>query len=166
MKTLSKLTLMLMTFGVIAIASCKKEEDPCDNVTCLNGGTCNDGTCACAAGYEGSTCGTEQRSKFLASYNVSESCNVSGNFNYIMTISTSATGVSSVVLNNFFGVGASVTGNVSGTSITIPSQIVNVNSIGTTFSGSGQVNGNILTLSYTIVVGADSETCTATCTKQ
>lgn len=166
MKTLSRLMLMLMTFSVIAIASCKKEEDPCENVSCLNGGTCNNGTCACATGYEGSTCATEQRSKFLASYQVSESCNVSGNFNYTLTINTSATGITNVVVNNFYGVGATVTGTVSGSSITIPSQLVNVNSTGYTFSGSGQVTGNILTLSYTVVVGTDSETCTATCTKQ
>jgi hypothetical protein len=166
MKTFSKLILMCATFGMIAIASCKKEEDPCEGVSCLNGGSCNNGTCTCATGYEGSNCGTEQRSKFLASYNVSESCNMSGNFNYTMSINTSATGVTNVVLNNFYGVGATVTGTVNGSAITIPSQLVNVNSIGHTFSGSGQVSGNILTLSYTVVVGVDSETCTATCTKQ
>lgn len=165
MKTFSKILLMCMTLVSIALFSCKKD-DPCEDVTCLNGGTCNNGSCSCATGYEGSTCATEQRSKFLASYNVSESCNITGNFNYTISINTSATGVTKVVISNFYGVGATVTGDVNGTSVTIPSQLVNVNSIGYNFSGSGQVNGNILTLSYTAVVGADSETCTATCTKQ
>ena len=35
-----------------------------------------------------------------------------------------------------------------------------------TFSGSGQLSGNILTITYTVSSGANSETCTKTCTKQ
>ncbi len=161
---------MSLTFISIAVISCKKDDpepDPCENVSCLNGGTCNNGSCSCTAGYEGSNCGTEQRAKFVASYSVSENCNLTGNFNYTMTISNSATGVSAVVINNFYGVGATVTGTVNGTSLTIASQLVNVGSQAFTFSGSGQVNGNILTLSYTVADGSGgSETCTSTCTKQ
>jgi hypothetical protein len=32
--------------------------DPCDTVTCLNGGTCVDGVCHCPAGYTGNRCQT------------------------------------------------------------------------------------------------------------
>lgn len=32
--------------------------DPCASVTCENGGTCVDGTCECAAGFEGESCAT------------------------------------------------------------------------------------------------------------
>ncbi len=149
----------------VLFTGCKKD-DPCENVTCQNGGTCNNGSCSCPSGYEGSTCATEVRSKFIASYSVQENCSPGGNFNYVMTINSSATGVSNVVLNNFYGVGATVVGSVSGSSITIASQTVTVNSVAVNVSGSGQLNGNILTLSYTVSAGTEADNCTSTCTKQ
>ncbi len=168
MKNFSKLFLMCMTFGVIALASCKKEEpDPCASVTCQNGGSCNNGSCSCASGYEGATCGTEQRAKFIGTYSTAESCTPGGNFNYTLTVTTSGTGVSNVILNNFYGVGAIATATVSGSSITIPNQIINITGLGAvTASGSGQISGNIMTISYSLVWGTDSDACTATCTKQ
>jgi len=41
-------------------------KDKCNDVKCLNGGTCNDGTCACPEGWEGVNCETEktQQSNF------------------------------------------------------------------------------------------------------
>jgi len=159
--------LTCLTITGVLMTGCKKEDpDPCENVSCQNGGTCNNGSCNCAAGYEGGTCATEVRSKFIASYSVQENCSPGGNFNYTMTINSSATGVQNVVINNFYGVGASVTASVSGTSINIASQTVTVNGTAVTFSGSGQINGNILTLSYTASAGVDADNCTATCTKQ
>ena len=157
-----------MTFGVIALASCKKEEpDPCASVTCQNGGTCNNGTCSCASGYEGATCGTEQRAKFIGTYSAAESCTPGGNFNYTLTVTTSGTGVSNVILNNYYGVGVIATATISGSSITIPSQIITIAGIGAvTTSGSGQISGNIMTISYTIVSSSGSDSCTAICTKQ
>ncbi|MEP7195407.1 MAG: hypothetical protein ABI851_02740 [Saprospiraceae bacterium] len=45
---------------IIAIYSCNKEDittiDPCQNVTCLNGGYCDNGHCVCMAGYTGPDC--------------------------------------------------------------------------------------------------------------
>lgn len=35
------------------------QTDPCAGVTCLNGGTCVNGSCNCTTGYTGSNCGTE-----------------------------------------------------------------------------------------------------------
>lgn len=39
-------------------SACKKEDDsdPCDAVNCLNGGTCNDGSCDCPTGFIGAWC--------------------------------------------------------------------------------------------------------------
>jgi hypothetical protein len=51
---------------IISIAvSCK---NPCDTITCFNGGTCDDGTCLCLDWYEGDYCETEQRTKFFGNY--------------------------------------------------------------------------------------------------
>ena len=62
MKTLKLFSLI----SLFAITSCAK--DPCIDVTCLNGGVCDDGTCLCADWYEGEDCGTEQREKMLGEY--------------------------------------------------------------------------------------------------
>ncbi|QQS28456.1 MAG: calcium-binding EGF-like domain-containing protein [Sphingobacteriales bacterium] len=53
-----KKTIYLLTIGVLFVLvldSCKKE-DPCENVPCLNGGTCIDGECLCTNGYTGVNC--------------------------------------------------------------------------------------------------------------
>ena len=52
---------LLLAFFVIGSISCKKENagDPCSETTCLNGGTCVDGTCNCPIGYTGADCGAQ-----------------------------------------------------------------------------------------------------------
>lgn len=58
MKPISYLFLLaLLAF------SCKKEttqEDLCEGVTCLNGGTCINGDCSCPPGYTGPACEQEK----------------------------------------------------------------------------------------------------------
>ena len=157
-------SMILGLSATLAMTGCKKD-DPCDDVTCLNGGTCSDGTCSCQSGYEGSTCGTEVRAKFLSTYNVNETC-PSGNFSYQSTITTSSTGINRVIINNFAGFGVSATASVTGSSITIGTQQVDIQGNAATISGSGQLSGSILTISYTISAGGSSESCTLTCTKQ
>tara|TARA_Y100000389_G_C17262738_1_gene413842 strand:+ start:89 stop:658 length:570 start_codon:yes stop_codon:yes gene_type:complete len=59
-------TTFLTVISTLLIASCAT--DPCTDVTCLNASTCSDGTCLCTDWYEGTDCGTEQRTKFLGTY--------------------------------------------------------------------------------------------------
>lgn len=40
------------------MSGCKKEEDPCEGISCLNSGACNDGTCTCPTGWSGEFCQT------------------------------------------------------------------------------------------------------------
>lgn len=44
----------------VGLTSCTNddENDPCEAVSCLNGGSCIDGTCECIDGYTGSECKT------------------------------------------------------------------------------------------------------------
>ena len=149
-------------FAILALAmsttfiSCKKDDpDPCESVTCLNGGTCSDGNCSCATGYEGSTCGTEVRGKFLGLYVGTMACtglSLAGD----LTVTNSAASITSVLISD----GADqFVGTVSGSSVNIATQTI---SGGTTVSGSGQISGLVLTLSLNFSGNA----CTYTGTKQ
>ena len=46
-------------------------EDPCENITCLNDGVCDDGNCDCLLGFEGDTCEVESRDRILGLYTYS-----------------------------------------------------------------------------------------------
>lgn len=47
-------------------ASCNKDEetDPCENVSCLNNGYCDNGQCVCPLGFSGVNCETPDCEKF------------------------------------------------------------------------------------------------------
>jgi hypothetical protein len=59
MKKLNLLTLIIGSCMFLLLESCNKDEeilDPCANVTCQNGGDCNDGSCDCPEGFSGVNC--------------------------------------------------------------------------------------------------------------
>ena len=59
--------LIFSLFTIFLISSCK-EKDPCEGVSCQNGGVCLTGTCNCPAWYEGTSCETQVRSKYYGNY--------------------------------------------------------------------------------------------------
>ena len=70
--------ILLTSFLVIAFmygltyTACKK--DACNNVVCNNMGTCDGGKCTCPVGYEGPTCDTLSRNKFIFIYSGGDTC--------------------------------------------------------------------------------------------
>jgi hypothetical protein len=142
-------SMILGLSATLAMSGCKKD-DPCDDVTCLNGGTCNDGTCSCQSGYEGSTCGTEVRAKFLG-YTMACSC-PSGNLKLPSTMTTSQQCgnrvIISIVLRWVDGVSATLVRQVPRS----PSPPSKWTLEATTISGTGQLSGSILTISYNLQV--------------
>lgn len=51
--------LLPLLFVTLCFTACKKENpDPCENVQCQNGGSCDDGTCDCPTGFTGTNCET------------------------------------------------------------------------------------------------------------
>lgn len=48
----------LLLFSAAIYSGCTKT-DPCDNITCKNGGTCVNGTCNCTGDYTGTYCETK-----------------------------------------------------------------------------------------------------------
>lgn len=52
---MKKRLFLFVLLAVLLAAACKKD-DPCDGITCVNGGTCANGSCNCPTGFEGSDC--------------------------------------------------------------------------------------------------------------
>jgi hypothetical protein len=190
MKKLNLLFVALIGASTLTFTSCT---DECKDVVCENGGTCDEetgacdcpanfygescetecingtyasGACTCDAGYEGDACGVVSREKFLSSYSVSEVCG-SGSDSYSSSITASTTEITNILIGNFYNVYTNpVVATVSGNDITIASQ--DPDSDGFMVSGSGSINeaGTVLTITFTLSDGTNTETCTATYTKQ
>ena len=63
-KIYSKISYLLFVITIVSAItitnSCKKESsDPCEGITCLNGGECVNGECDCAEGYGGPDCSNQ-----------------------------------------------------------------------------------------------------------
>lgn len=168
---MKKLQFLAKTaFSVLAISamltfsSCK---DECKDVTCNNGGTCVEGTCDCATGFEGTSCDTEIRAKFQGTWTASDNCSLSGSDSYVVT-STDGTSIMDVNLTNFWGVfNNPVKASINGNTITIASQAPDND--GYFVSGTGTLTGSTISWSYTItnqnVTPNVSDVCTSSWTK-
>lgn len=74
---------VLIVFSIAFFTSCEKKAikyndttlvRPCENVICLNGGSCDDGLCQCPVGYEGVKCEKKWSEKFVGNYIASDEC--------------------------------------------------------------------------------------------
>ena len=93
--------IILLAVALTFFIGCDSE-DLCDNIICLNEGICESGDCDCPLGYEGTTCETESRAKFLGSYLYdSGTCNnYPMNFE-ILADSANVTGILILSLDSF-----------------------------------------------------------------
>lgn len=71
--TLVTSLIFMAVVSVIVYSSCVK--NACDNVTCLNGGSCGNGVCRCPTGYEDPQCQTLSINRYLGAYAGYTSCN-------------------------------------------------------------------------------------------
>jgi len=141
--------------------------DPCKDVTCLNGGSCADGTCQCLNGFDGTDCSHQIRNDYLKTgASVSESCNT-GAFNYNVDI-VAGSAADEFKIKNLGNYNCSygdyyVTATISGgTTFTINSQTV----CATQFSGNGSISNGVVTVNYSATYdpgsGTQTDVCTAT----
>lgn len=66
-----KKIFLLFTIFSLVLTSCKKEVvDKCEDVICYNGAVCEDGTCLCPEGYEGTNCQETESTKFLGEWEI------------------------------------------------------------------------------------------------
>ncbi len=146
-----KTYLMTAMLGVATLSmvftSCT--EDKCKDVVCENGGLCNvdDGTCDCPAGYEGESCESLSKTKFIKNWNATDTETGSTTpLVYTCLIADGAT-IDDVIVSADFSdsyftntISATVTGNT----ITIPNQQPDNDGYSVTGSGTyNETTGNI-----------------------
>ncbi len=51
-----KKQIILIFTALLSLGTIQSCKDACGEITCLNGGTCDDGTCQCPEGFSGETC--------------------------------------------------------------------------------------------------------------
>lgn len=149
--------------GMITTANGDCIADPCLDANCGNG-TCDNGNCLCDAGYEqdaNGNCTVVSRTKFLGTYQISETCNNAGRPNHAASL-TAGNGIQGVTIYNLHNANNVLAATVEGNTITIASQ-----SYGSaTVSGSGTLDGRQLTLQYTYTdASGNAQNCTATMNK-
>lgn len=165
MKRLSNiLVLFTLATGLFIMNACT---DPCKDVTCKNGGVCEEGECICAEGYEGEDCGTEWREKFIGTWNQLAQCD---NKNFTSVISKSSENVRTVIISNILGDwGGNGKATINENQITIPEQqVIDKDGDPWTIKGlsTGTLSGNTFTINVQFTFGTNSIPCQLTFTKQ
>jgi hypothetical protein len=146
------IAFVFLCFGLVLISSCKKKAvkyndttnvRPCENVICLNGGSCSDGYCQCPTGYEGLKCEKKWSDKFLGTYITSDECYTGPNGFYDVTIVADQSQTTKII---FYNLGTTCSSspieaviNPERTSFIFPMQ----NACGNNYiSGYGNINTN------------------------
>jgi hypothetical protein len=152
----STITCVVLVFCITLIFSCKKDSkiaynstttnQPCAKITCLNGGTCLNGICQCAVGFEGTNCNTAWSKKFTGYYLVNDNCYTGSATKYV-DITDDATRPEIIKFNNM-GIlcPTSIIEATIGpekTTFNIPIQNVCGNNY---MSGNGNINGKIINI--------------------
>ena len=116
-------------FSVLSLSleSCKEDADPCEEVLCQNGGTCDlgncnceeffygdlcedkcvrgkyeNGACECNRGYEGITCENEMREQYIGSWEASETCQGQSQvYTYNVGVTENEDDIMQITLSNF-----------------------------------------------------------------
>ncbi|MCB0517972.1 MAG: hypothetical protein H6577_09320 [Lewinellaceae bacterium] len=144
MKNIIKFPLLFL-LAITLLNACSGDCDQdtkCIGVVCLNGGTCSGGNCACTTGYEGTSCETEMRAKFLGEWDGTLECNDGTSDNeYYYEFSTISGDISGMITDEDFTCFMS-----SSNQFYIPAQIDGTE----TLSGSGELIGNTLTMNLKI----------------
>jgi len=133
------LFLLLFAFG------CK---DACKDVSCENGGSCDDGDCTCATWYSGDECTDRVSDKFEGTYEGEKDCGP----NQISSTNMSViNGDAATELRLIFGRDLEAQ-LVDEQSFDVPLQTFPFGSLTTTYSGSGKQTGTGFEIDLTEIV--------------
>lgn len=165
---IQRFILFSILLSLLAI-SCK--EEPCETITCLNGGTCQeeDGSCVCQEGYEGDFCENLVIQKFLGTYQIQYSGCFTTTANHTVSIEQIDGEASKVYINDLGdydcpGGTVQLEASIAGAQIGIPSQVIDCGVISYTFEGEGTISGGTLNISFTVEYESDGITKTDNCT--
>ena len=158
METLRIIGLTMALFGTLTLQSCKK--DPCKNVTCQNGGTCQDGNCQCRLPWEGFKCEVDARDKFVGIWRGTTNCG-GGPEEDVFSITKSSTTANRIII------GGGIYGElIASNGFDIPTQTGYVNGTAATINGWGDLYLNELKLNYVVRIQGETIRCTGTYNKQ
>ncbi len=152
--------LCVSVIFLLVVESCDNRK--CTDVICGSRQTCMNGICQCSAGYEGTTCDTLARDKFLGQYQVSNACvqGVSPGNGYAIQIWEDFNEINKVQINNIVSNGLSAEAFVDRNLIEIPDQNIGA---GTIF-GQGSFDEVLqrIIIEYNYSVNGQLSNCTAT----
>ena len=165
---LGKIGLVLSL--LLCLSSCKK--DPCKDITCQNGGTCNDtGLCECAAGYEGTMCEVAIAKRFVGNYHAMYDCVSADNTVAIeMQPGTNPLALTVRNLGDYLCPDGDylIMAAISHDTLFLQNQPVCITTStpsGYTFSGFAKLKGDSLKMTYTVVYSGNTDNCHATLVK-
>jgi len=69
---------LLIILGALSALVLSCERGSCENITCLNGGTCRNGRCQCPVGFEGVRCETKWTDRWIGTYTADDRCRQAG----------------------------------------------------------------------------------------
>ena len=184
MKKINLLFAALIGAMTMTLTSC----DECADVTCENGGTCEEGvcqcpdnffgdacevecvngtygsgSCTCEAGYEGDACSVVSRDAWVGLFNGDDGCG----FTYESTVSENGSAIDEVSISDFGGLDVTIIGKIiNSTEITIETQ---TDASSREFSGYGTLasTGNTINITYTVKFDNGTQgTCTVVYTRK
>jgi hypothetical protein len=136
---------------LMVLVACKS--DPCEDISCVHG-DCQEGVCSCAAYYEGESCDTESRAKFLGTNWYNNRICPSGSQFLVTTIQAGLTNAGQVMLTNIHQDPDTIAGQVNGDTLVIPTQAYGFEYI----EGTGFYSDGSITLEYKVIQTAGGET--------
>lgn len=124
-------------FAAVVYSSCNR--DKCKTIVCANSGVCNNGSCTCPAGYEGTNCEKASRDKFIGNWTVFEKGSITLAAQYPVSVKP-AENITDVVIYNFYNYFKTpINATVSGDRIYIHNQQYE----GKVVFGEGQIMSNV-----------------------
>lgn len=168
-----------LLIALVSFFACNSDKDNCADVNCGANGFCDNGKCVCDKGFEGTSCATEIRQKYLGSWKVKEvpcvydSCGRINTINcpdFNLTISEDPALKYKFIVKNFgnYGsnvqVGASVTGS---TDFVLDTTTVGTSNPKAVFVGNGYFDNakNRVIIRYTVTQGCEKTTAVDTLSK-